>query len=30
VTKPLDAVGFLAVIRKIDEFFSTVVRLPPG
>jgi CheY-like chemotaxis protein len=29
VTKPLDAVGFLAVIRKIDEFFSTVVRLPP-
>ena len=30
VTKPLDAVGFLAVIRKIDEFFSTVVRLPPA
>jgi CheY-like chemotaxis protein len=28
VTKPLDLRGFMEAIRKIDEFFITVVRLP--
>ncbi|MFC4111808.1 response regulator [Nonomuraea zeae] len=28
VTKPVDLERFLAVIRQIDEFFVTVVRLP--
>ncbi|GAA3528376.1 response regulator [Nonomuraea rosea] len=28
VTKPVDLDRFLAVIRQIDEFFVTVVRLP--
>jgi CheY-like chemotaxis protein len=29
VTKPVDFERFIAVVRKIDEFFVTVVRLPP-
>jgi CheY-like chemotaxis protein len=29
VTKPVDLGSFLEAIRKIDEFFLTVVRLPP-
>jgi CheY-like chemotaxis protein len=28
VTKPVDFERFLAVVRQIDEFFVTVVRLP--
>ncbi|MFI6711332.1 response regulator [Nonomuraea sp. NPDC050478] len=28
VTKPVDLSQFMAVIRQIDEFFVTVVRLP--
>ncbi|MGD9484785.1 response regulator [Streptomyces sp. TRM70308] len=30
VTKPVDLEQFIAAIRKIDEFFVTVVRLPRG
>jgi CheY-like chemotaxis protein len=30
VTKPVDLNSFLEAIRKIDEFFITVVRLPPA
>jgi CheY-like chemotaxis protein len=30
VTKPVDLDSFLEAIRKIDEFFITVVRLPPA
>ncbi len=29
VTKPVDFTRFLQVIQSIDEFFVTVVRLPP-
>jgi CheY-like chemotaxis protein len=29
VTKPVDFERFLAVIRQIDEFFVSVVKLPP-
>ena len=29
VTKPTDLHSFLEAIRKIEEFFLTVVRLPP-
>lgn len=29
VTKPVDFERFIAVIRQIDEFFVTVVKLPP-
>ena len=29
VTKPVDFDRFIAVVRKIDEFFVSVVRLPP-
>jgi CheY-like chemotaxis protein len=29
VTKPVDFERFLEVVRKIDEFFVTVVKLPP-
>ncbi|WIM97040.1 response regulator [Actinoplanes oblitus] len=29
VTKPVDFERFIAVIRQIDEFFVSVVRLPP-
>ncbi len=29
VTKPVDFERFLQVIQRIDEFFVTVVRLPP-
>ena len=29
VTKPVDFERFLEVIQSIDEFFVTVVRLPP-
>jgi CheY-like chemotaxis protein len=29
VTKPVDFDRFLDVVRRIDEFFITVVRLPP-
>jgi CheY-like chemotaxis protein len=29
VTKPVDFDRFLAVVRQIDEFFLTVVKLPP-
>jgi hypothetical protein len=28
VTKPVDLDQFMSVIRQIDEFFVTVVRLP--
>jgi CheY-like chemotaxis protein len=30
VTKPIDLGSFLEAIRKIDEFFISVVRLPPA
>jgi CheY-like chemotaxis protein len=30
VSKPVDADGFVQVIRKIDQFFISVVRLPPS
>ncbi|GAA4431142.1 response regulator [Actinokineospora soli] len=30
VTKPVDFDRFIEVIRKIDEFFVTVVKLPEG
>ena len=30
VTKPVDFDRFVEVIRQIDEFFISVVRLPPG
>lgn len=30
VTKPVDFERFIEVVRQIDEFFVTVVRLPPG
>ena len=29
VTKPVDFARFIAVIRQIDEFFVSVVKLPP-
>jgi CheY-like chemotaxis protein len=29
VTKPVDFERFLYVVRQIDEFFVTIVRLPP-
>jgi CheY-like chemotaxis protein len=29
VTKPVDFERFIAVIRQIDEFFVSVVKLPP-
>jgi CheY-like chemotaxis protein len=29
VTKPVDFERFIAVLRKIDEFFVSVVKLPP-
>ena len=29
VTKPVDFDRFIAVIRQIDEFFVSVVKLPP-
>lgn len=29
VTKPVDFERFIAVVRKIDEFFVSVVKLPP-
>lgn len=29
VTKPVDFDRFITVVRQIDEFFVTVVRLPP-
>jgi two-component system response regulator len=28
VTKPVDVEQFIAVVRQIDDFFLTVVRLP--
>jgi CheY-like chemotaxis protein len=30
VTKPVDFERFIEVIRQIDNFFITVVKLPPG
>ena len=30
VTKPVDFDRFIAVVRKIDDFFVSVVRLPPN
>jgi CheY-like chemotaxis protein len=30
VTKPVDFDRFIAVVRQIDEFFVTVVKLPPN
>jgi CheY-like chemotaxis protein len=30
VTKPVDFEGFVHTIRKIDQFFISVVRLPPA
>jgi CheY-like chemotaxis protein len=29
VTKPVDFQRFIAVIRQIDDFFVSVVKLPP-
>jgi len=29
VTKPVDFERFIAVVRQIDDFFVTVVKLPP-
>ena len=29
VTKPVDFERFIAVVRQIDEFFVSVVKLPP-
>ena len=29
MTKPVDFERFIAVIRQIDEFFVSVVKLPP-
>jgi CheY-like chemotaxis protein len=29
VTKPVDFESFIAVVRQIDEFFVSVVKLPP-
>jgi DNA-binding NarL/FixJ family response regulator len=29
VTKPVDFDRFIAVVRQIDEFFVSVVKLPP-
>ena len=28
VTKPVDFAAFVNVVRQIDEFFFTIVRLP--
>ncbi|MFF0742433.1 response regulator [Streptomyces sp. NPDC004111] len=30
VTKPVDLEQFIAAVRQIDEFFVTVVKLPPN
>ena len=30
ITKPVDFAQFMNVVRTIDEFWFTVVRLPPG
>jgi CheY-like chemotaxis protein len=30
ITKPVDLEQFIGVIRSIDEFWLTVVKLPPG
>jgi DNA-binding NarL/FixJ family response regulator len=30
VTKPVDFDRFLSVVRQIDDFFVSLVRLPPG
>ncbi|MFI5803327.1 response regulator [Streptomyces sp. NPDC051561] len=30
VTKPVDLEQFIAAVRQIDDFFVTVVRLPPN
>jgi CheY-like chemotaxis protein len=30
VTKPVDFDQFLSVVRQIDDFFVSLVRLPPG
>ena len=30
VTKPVDFNSFLAAVRRVDEFFLTVARLPPN
>ena len=30
VTKPVDFDGFIDVIRQIDDFFVSVVKLPTG
>ncbi|TQS43857.1 response regulator [Cryptosporangium phraense] len=30
VTKPVDFEAFVRVVRQVDEFFLTVVRLPPA
>jgi DNA-binding NarL/FixJ family response regulator len=29
VTKPVDFDKFISVVRRIDEFFVSVVKLPP-
>ena len=29
VTKPVGFASFVSVVRQIDEFFLTIVRLPP-
>jgi two-component system, chemotaxis family, response regulator Rcp1 len=30
ISKPVDLEGFLTVVRSIDDFWLSVVRLPPG
>ena len=30
ITKPVDFANFVKVVRQVDDFFFTVVRLPPG
>jgi chemotaxis family two-component system response regulator Rcp1 len=30
IKKPVDLEGFMAVVRSIDEFWFSIVRLPPG
>ena len=30
VTKPVDFEQFMSVVRQVDEFFISIVTLPPG
>jgi chemotaxis family two-component system response regulator Rcp1 len=29
ITKPVDLIGFLEVVKSIDDFWLSVVKLPP-